>query len=47
MLTIRPLIHTLHGTLEVLGFCSLHQTYTVRSLDGKHVSHITADEVVE
>ena len=47
MLTIKPLINTKRGQMELLGYCYMGQTYTVRTLDGKHVAHITADEVIE
>jgi hypothetical protein len=47
LMTIKPLINTKRGPMELLGYCYMGQTYTVRSLDGCHVSHISVDEVIE
>jgi hypothetical protein len=47
MVAIIPIIKTKQGAMEVLGYCYMGQSYTVRTLDGKRVMHIPASEVLE
>jgi hypothetical protein len=47
MLTIRPIIRTIRGPMEELGRCMMRGIFTVRTLDGLHVLHIPASEVIE
>lgn len=47
MLTIKPLILTTRGPMEELSRCNLRGIYTVRTLDGLHIMHIPASEVID